>query len=109
MSGRCCVRTRITVHPACMSVTTYPQKIGTAPTPTRAPQPLPPIAVPDDAFCSSIPEAIKWRLIGWLGSKLRLDRFPAKRLQTSPVILQLGAGRDTPSHVVNAEIGRAHV
>ena len=106
MSGRCCVRTRITVHLACMSVTTYPRKIVPAPTPTQASQPLPPIAVPDDAFCSSIPEAIKWRLIGWLGSKLRLDRFPAKRLQTSPVILQLGAGRDTPSHVVNADFFR---
>ena len=80
----------------CMSVTTYPAKIVPAPTPSQAPQQLPPIVVPDDAFCSSIPEAIKWRLIGWLGSKLRLDRFPAKRLRTSPVILQLGAGQDTP-------------
>jgi predicted SAM-dependent methyltransferase len=61
------------------------------------------IAVPEDARCSSIIEAIKWRVLGQLGSMLRLDRFPTKRLGRGPVLVQLGAGLDMHPNFVNAD------
>lgn len=64
------------------------------------------IAVPDDARCSSILEAMKWRCLGWLGSTLRLDRFPASRLGQPRVLVQLGAGQDMHPDFVNSDFFR---
>lgn len=61
------------------------------------------IAVPEDARCSSILEAMKWRCLGWLGSTLRLDRFPASRLGRPNVLVQLGAGQDMHPDFVNSD------
>lgn len=64
------------------------------------------IAVPADARCSSITEALKWRMLGRLGSALRMDRFPVKRLGAGPVLVQLGAGQDMHPDFVNSDFFR---
>lgn len=64
------------------------------------------VAVPADARCSSITEAIKWRVLGRLGSLLRMDRFPGHRLSGGPVLVQLGAGQDMHPDFVNSDFFR---
>ena len=73
---------------------------------THSPRPADQIEVPEDARCSSIIEAMKWRCIGWLGSALRLDRFPKARLREPLVLVQLGAGQDMHPDFVNADFFR---
>jgi predicted SAM-dependent methyltransferase len=69
-------------------------------------EPDPSIVVPADARCSSVLEAIKWRLLGSIGSRLRLDRLPARLLARRPLLVQLGAGQDMHPDFVNADFFR---
>ena len=83
---------------------------ATLESPRTTPAETPPcdrVSVPADARCSSITEALKWRILGRLGSALGMDRFPAKRLRGSgPVLVQLGAGQDMHPDFVNSDFFR---
>ena len=77
---------------------------------STAPATLPPaapsvdrISVPEDTRCSSLIDAMKWRMIGWLGSTLRLDRFPSTRRPGEPVLVQLGSGADLHPDFINSD------
>ena len=70
---------------------------------TEESQRLDPIHVPDDGRSASMLDAMKWRCLGWLGSALRMDRFPASRLDSGPVLVQLGSGADPHPAFVNGD------
>lgn len=80
------------------------ETLSIAPTPTLPDAPsVDRISVPEDERCSSLTDAIKWRVLGWLGSSLHLDRFPTKRLGGKPVLVQLGSGSDLHPDFINGD------
>lgn len=64
------------------------------------------IFVPEDKRCSSILEAMKWRVLGALGSALRLDRIPATALDRPALLVQLGSGADFHPDFINSDFYR---
>jgi len=64
------------------------------------------IVVPVDGRCSSILDALKWRVLGVLGSMLHLDRIPGRHLRRNPLLLQLGSGSDLQVGFVNSDFHR---
>lgn len=93
-------------HDGAMQTTLLPARTATSDRPRVESAVNDWIAVPEDARCSSILEAMKWRCLGWLGSTLRLDRFPASRLGQPRVLVQLGAGQDMHPDFVNSDFFR---